>query len=258
MRDRKVALVTGAGRGIGLSIAGSLAAEGLDIVVCDIHAAADVDENLKTIKEHEAEVLYCRADVSDSEARERMLNEIREHFGRLDVLVNNAGVAPKVRADILEATEESYERVMKINLQGPYFLTQSVARWMVEQREKSSDFEGCIINISSISATVASPGRGEYCVSKAGVSMATKLWSARLGEYDIPVYEIRPGIIMTDMTSGVKEKYDKLIADGLLVQQRWGLPEDIGKAAAALSRGDFRYSTGQVVMVDGGFSVDRL
>lgn len=258
MADRKVALVTGAGRGIGLGIAGSLAADGCNIVVADIHAPEDIQDSLDRIKEAGAEVLYCRADVSDAEARKRMIEEIREHFGRLDVLVNNAGVAPKVRADILEATEESYERVMKINLQGPYFLTQAVARWMIEQREKYSGFDGCIINISSISSTVASPGRGEYCVSKAGVSMATKLWSARLGEYDIPVYEIRPGIIMTDMTSGVKEKYDKLIADGLLVQQRWGRPEDIGKAAAALSRGDFRYSTGQVVMVDGGFSVDRL
>jgi NAD(P)-dependent dehydrogenase (short-subunit alcohol dehydrogenase family) len=186
-----------------------------------------------------------------------MVSAIREKFGRLNVLVNNAGVAPKVRADILEATEESYERVMRINLQGPYFLTQAVANWMIEQNG-DGDFEGCIVNISSISATVASPSRGEYCISKAGVSMATKLWAVRLGEFGIPVYEVRPGIIKTDMTAPVTEKYDKLIAGGLLVQARWGLPGDIGKAVAALVRGDLAYSTGQVVMVDGGFGIERL
>jgi 3-oxoacyl-[acyl-carrier protein] reductase len=163
-----------------------------------------------------------------------------------------------VRADILDATEESYELVMKINLQGPYFLTQAVANWMIEQRRADAAYEGCVINISSISATVASPSRGEYCISKAGVSMATQLWAARLGEFDIPVYEIRPGIIETDMTAAVKEKYDKLIGEGLLVQARWGAPEDIGKAAAMLARRDLAYSTGQVIMVDGGYSVQRL
>jgi NAD(P)-dependent dehydrogenase (short-subunit alcohol dehydrogenase family) len=174
------------------------------------------------------------------------------------VLVNNAGVAPKVRADILEATEESYEWVMKINLQGPYFLTQAAANWMVEQKKQDASFSGCIVNISSVSSTVASPSRGEYCLSKAGVSMATKLWAARLGEFNIPVYEIRPGIIQTDMTATVKEKYDKLIGQGLLVQSRWGQPGDIGKAVAMLVRGDLAYSTGQVIMVDGGQTVQRL
>jgi NAD(P)-dependent dehydrogenase (short-subunit alcohol dehydrogenase family) len=258
MEGRKVALVTGAGRGIGLGIARTLASEQCNIVVGDIHDEGDISGNLDAIRQLGAEVLYCNADVSNPDAREQMLKDTRKHFGRLDVLVNNAGVAPSVRADLLDATEESYERVMKINLQGPYFLTQAVARWMIEQKESDSGFDGCIVNISSISASVASTGRGEYCISKAGVSMATKLWAARLGEHDIPVYEIRPGIIMTDMTSGVKEKYDKLIDEGLLVQKRWGKPEDIGKAAASLVRGDMRYSTGQVIMVDGGFSVDRL
>jgi NAD(P)-dependent dehydrogenase (short-subunit alcohol dehydrogenase family) len=167
-------------------------------------------------------------------------------------------VAPKVRADILEATEESYERVMKINLQGPYFLTQAAANWMVEQQKADASFGGCIVNISSVSATVASTSRGEYCISKAGVSMATQLWAARLGEFNIPVYEIRPGIIQTDMTAAVKEKYDKLIGQGLLVQARWGVPEDIGKAVAMLARGDLAYSTGQVILVDGGQTVQRL
>ena len=255
---KKVALVTGAGRGIGLGIAKCLAAEGCDIVVCDLHEEQTVREALDELRQSGAEVLYCRADVSDPAARSRMLDQIRGRFGRLNVLVNNAGVAPKVRADILEATEESFERLMRINLQGPYFLTQAAANWMIQQRKEDERFEACIVNISSISATVASPSRGEYCVSKAGVSMATKLWAVRLGEFGIPVYEIRPGIIKTDMTRPVTEKYDKLIAEGLLVQSRWGLPEDIGRAVAMMVRGDLAYSTGQVVMVDGGFSLERL
>jgi NAD(P)-dependent dehydrogenase (short-subunit alcohol dehydrogenase family) len=187
-----------------------------------------------------------------------MLHEIKTRFGCLNVLVNNAGVAPKTRADILEATEESYDRVMNINLKGPYFLTQAVAGWMIAQRQESPDFKGCIANISSISATVASPSRGEYCLSKAGVSMATQLWAVRLGEFGIPVYEVRPGVIQTDMTAVVKHKYDKLIAEGLTVQPRWGFPQDVGKVVASLARGDFPYSTGQVIMVDGGLTLQRL
>jgi 3-oxoacyl-[acyl-carrier protein] reductase len=148
--------------------------------------------------------------------------------------------------------------VMRINLQGPYFLTQAVANWMIEQRQRDAGFEGCIVNISSISATVASPSRGEYCISKAGVSMATRLWAVRLGEFGIPVYEIRPGVIETDMTRPVRGKYDQLIGEGLLVQSRWGVPEDVGKAVAALVRGDLAYSTGQVLLVDGGLTLQRL
>jgi len=183
---------------------------------------------------------------------------VRDHFGRLNVLVNNAGIAPRVRADILEATEESFEEVMRVNLQGPYFLTQSVARWMIEQRRADPKFRGCIINISSISATVASTNRGEYCVSKAGLSMATRLWAVRLGEFGIPVYEVRPGITRTDMTAGAREKYDRYIAEGRLLQPRWGLPDDVGRAVAALVRGDFPYSTGQAFVVDGGYTLQRL
>jgi NAD(P)-dependent dehydrogenase (short-subunit alcohol dehydrogenase family) len=163
-----------------------------------------------------------------------------------------------VRADILEATEESYERVMRINLQGPYFLTQAVARWMIEQQGEQAHFEGCIVNISSVSATVASPSRGEYCISKAGVSMATRLWAVRLGEYGIPVYEVRPGVIETDMTRAVQARYDQLIEEGLLVESRWGLPEDVGRAVATLVRGDLPYATGQVLLVDGGLTLQRL
>jgi 3-oxoacyl-[acyl-carrier protein] reductase len=255
---KKTALITGAGRGIGLGIAIALAAEEFDIAVMDIHPDDVVMPAFNELRALGAGVLYCRADVTDPEARAEALAAIKERFGHLNVLVNNAGVAPRVRADILEATEESYDWVMGINLKGPYFLTQAVANWMIEQREEDAGFQGCIINISSISSTVVSPSRGEYCLSKAGVSMATQLWAARLGEFDIPVYEIRPGVIKTHMTSTVQEKYDKLIAEGLMVQARWGFPGDIAKAAAALARGDFAYSTGQVIMVDGGMTIPRL
>ena len=250
---KKVALVTGAGRGIGLGIAKCLASESCDIVVCDIHPEEKIQPALDELRKLGADVLYCLADVSDKQARARMLAQTREHFGRLSVLVNNAGVAPTVRADILEATEESFERLIRINLQGPYFLTQAAANWMIDQRKQDEQFEACIVNISSISVTVASPSRGDYCISKAGIAMATRLWAVRLGEFGIPVYEIRPGIIKTDMTKPVTEKYDKLIAEGLLVQSRWGMPDDVGRAVAMLVRGDLAYSTGQVVMVDGGF-----
>ncbi len=256
---RPTALITGAGRGIGLAIAKQLAAENHDIAILDIHEEAVVGEALKQIEDQGVEVLYCRADVSSSADRARALDAIRATFGRLDVLVNNAGVAPRVRADILDATEESYEWVMKINLQGPYFLTQSVANWMIEQQRAEKTFEGCIINIASMSSTVASPSRGEYCISKAGMSMMTRLFAVRLGEYSIPVYEIRPGVIKTDMTAVVTEKYDRLIhEEGILVQSRWGLPEDVARAVAMMVRGDIAYSTGQVITVDGGFTLQRL
>ncbi len=251
----KVALVTGGTRGIGFGVAQALAKEGFELAVCGTRPAAAVEETLRVLG---GNTLYCQCDVGDREARARMLAAIKERFGTLNVLVNNAGVAPKERKDLLEATEESFEWVLRTNLQGPYFLTQAVANWMIAQQREDASFSGSIISVSSISATVASVNRGEYCLSKAGVSMATQLWAARLGEFGIPVYEVRPGVIKTDMTAGVQEKYDKLIASGLLVQPRWGLPEDIGKACAALARGDFAYSTGQVILVDGGLTLPRL
>src|SRR5690606_9015262 len=217
-----------------------------------------LDSTLSSLRTNGVEVHYCKCDLSRPSERAEMLDFIASRFGRLDILVNNAGVAPLERKDILEATEESFERVMQINLRGPYFLTQSVARWMIEQKEKFPERSPCIINITSVSSTVASISRGEYCISKAGLSMSTKLWAVRLAEYEIPVYEVRPGIIRTDMTSGVVEKYDRLIEQGLLLQSRWGLPEDVGKAVAMLVRGSLSYSTGQVIMVDGGMTIDRL
>jgi NAD(P)-dependent dehydrogenase (short-subunit alcohol dehydrogenase family) len=255
---KKTAMVTGAGRGIGYAIAQQFAKEGYDVAVFDVLLQDDVAKNIDALKELGAKVLYCKGDVSNPADRQAVLDAVKKTLGGLNVLVNNAGVAPKVRADILDASEESYERVMKINLQGPYFLTQLVARYLIEQKNRNLSWSGCIINISSTSAETASISRGEYCISKAGVSMATKLWAVRLAQEEIPVYEIRPGIIMTDMTSVVKERYDKLIAEGILLQKRWGLPEDIAKTAAMMARGDIGYSTGQVVNVDGGFTISRL
>ena len=255
---RKVALITGGGRGIGLGISKCLAGEGHNLVICGRWPETQVRDALLALRKAGVEMLYIQADVASRDDRSRLLEKIEEHFGCLHVLVNNAGMAPENRADILEATEESFDRVMAVNLKGPYFLTQAAARWMIKQKQANSKYEGYVINISSISATFASPNRGDYCISKAGLSMATKLWATRLGEFGIPVYEVRPGIVMTDMTAAVKERYDKLIAEGLTVQGRWGLPEDIGRAVAMLVRGDLAYSTGQVIMVDGGLMVHRL
>lgn len=255
---RAVALVTGGSRGIGFGVASALARDGLDLCICGVRPESAVKEPVAELQALGGDILYVQADVSVRADRERLMDAVRRHFGRLNILVNNAGVAPNERRDILEATEESFERLVRINLQGPYFLTQAAANWMVEQRKSDAGFRGCIINVSSISATVASVNRGEYCITKAGVAMATQLFAARLGEFDLPVYEIRPGIIKTDMTAGVTAKYDKLIAGGLLLQGRWGMPEDVGRAAAMLARGDLAYSTGQVIMVDGGLTAQRL
>jgi 3-oxoacyl-[acyl-carrier protein] reductase len=254
----RVALVTGGSRGIGLGVALRLARDGFALAVNGVRAEADARESLEAVRAQGAEVIYCRGDVSSPADRQGILDRVRERFGRLDVLVNNAGVAPKNRQHVLEATEESFEYVVRTNLQGPYFLTQAVARWMIEQRQADGGFSGCIVNVGSISATVASINRGEYCVSKAGIAMMTRLWAVALGEYAIPVYEVQPGVIDTDMTSGVKEKYDRLIDGGLTVQNRWGTAEDVGRVVAAMARGDMPYSTGQVVMVDGGLTLPRL
>jgi 3-oxoacyl-[acyl-carrier protein] reductase len=256
--SKKTALVTGGSRGIGLGVARALAWEGFDLAINGMRPVEDILPVIEELKLAGNDVIYCRGDVGLNDSRQSIINTIRNHFGRLDVLVNNAGMAPRERRDILESSEESFEEVIRTNLQGAYFLTQSVANWMIEQKNESPAFKGSIINISSVSATVASVNRGEYCIAKAGLSMVTQLFAVRLGEFDIPVYELRPGIVLTDMTSGVKEKYDKMISDGLLIQNRWGNPDDIGKAVASLVRGDFPYSTGQVIMIDGGMTLGRL
>lgn len=254
----KIALVTGGSRGIGLGIAQHLAAEGWDLAINGVRDEHSVTQVLENLRATGVKVIYCQGNVGEAADRKNMMEKIRSELGGLNMLVNNAGVAPKERKDILETTEESYDYVMDINLKGTYFLCQAAANWLVTQKNADPAFWGCIVNVSSISATVASVNRGEYCVSKAGMSMVTQLFATRLGAYDLPVYEVRPGVIMTDMTGGVKEKYDKLIAEGLSVQKRWGFPEDVGKAVAMLARRDMPFSTGQVLMVDGGLTLSRL
>lgn len=255
---KPVALITGGSRGIGYGCAEHLGAAGFDLVINGVRDEAAVTNNLDRLREKGCDVLYCRGDVAVPSDRDQILSRIKAHYGGLHVLVNNAGVAPKQRLDILETTQENYDRVMDINLKGAFFLTQAAANWMIDQKQKDPQFFRCIINISSISASVASINRGEYCIAKAGMSMITKLFAVRLSEFDIPVYEIQPGIIETDMTAGVKDKYDQLIGEGLCLTRRWGFPDDVGKAAAALATGEFPYSTGQGVMVDGGLTIPRL
>ena len=256
--SRQVALVTGGSRGIGFGIARELAGLGFDLAINGMRPEEQVADALTALRGLGAEVIYAPGDIGSGEARTSMLACVRERFGRLNWLVNNAGVAPRQRLDLLETSEESFDYVVGTNLRGAFFLSQAAARWMIEQKQADAGFSGGIINVSSISATVVSVNRGEYCIAKAGLSMTTQLFAARLGEFGLPVYEVRPGITRTDMTAGVTEKYDKLIADGLCVTRRWGEPKDVGRAVAALARGDFPYSTGQVIMVDGGLTMPRL
>jgi NAD(P)-dependent dehydrogenase (short-subunit alcohol dehydrogenase family) len=278
-----VSLITGASRGIGRGIALELARLGWDLVVdyarneaAARQSAADCVAAAKAAG-HDIRAEVCQGDVSIAAQRQKLIDFTREKFDRLDLLVNNAGVAPQVRADILEAGEESFDRLININVKGPYFLTQLAAKWMIEQAgahsgaSRSSLFEAGdhgrsgtrlyrprIVTISSISACAASVNRGDYCIAKAALSMITPLFAARLAEYGINVYEIRPGIIATEMTGSVKEKYDKLISEGLTPIQRWGRPEDVGKAVAAIAQDLLPFSTGEVINVDGGFHVRRL
>ena len=255
---KKTALITGGSRGIGLGIAMELANAGVDLAINGVRPKEEVEEVLQKIEDLGVNVIYCRGDISKENERDIILKKVKMEFDQLNYLINNAGVAPKERFELLKTTEESFEYVLKTNLQGPFFLTQSVANWFIEQKKMNESFVGSIINISSISATVVSVNRGEYCISKAGMGMMTQLFAARLGEYNIPVYEIRPGIIETDMTAGVKEKYDKLFANGLSVQSRWGKPADIAKIVLSLVEGNLPYSTGAVIMADGGLTIQRL
>jgi NAD(P)-dependent dehydrogenase (short-subunit alcohol dehydrogenase family) len=293
-----VALITGASRGIGRGIALELAKIGYDLVINYAGNQAAAGESVAecakcaTSLGKSIRAVACRADIAVAADRAALIQFTRDNFRRLDLLVNNAGVAPSVRADILEATEESFDRLIGINVKGPYFLTQLAAKWMIEQlaapegrpkfKVQSPDASGKllplppalspprgegedtfgrsrkIITISSISAYTASTNRGDYCIAKAALSMLTPLYAARLAEHGINVYEIRPGIIATDMTGPVKEKYDKLIAAGLTLIQRWGTPEDVGKAVSAIALDLLPFSTGEVLNVDGGFHVRTL
>jgi NAD(P)-dependent dehydrogenase (short-subunit alcohol dehydrogenase family) len=260
-----VAIVTGASRGIGRAIAIELAGIGFNIVInhYDFTPDGKPDETAAQNTSDEliakgARYIVLRGDVSSDADRTGLVKAVKEQFGRCDMLVNNAGVAPLKRVDLLEASEKSFDRVLGINLKGPYFLTQMVAKWMIEQQKQYPERNYRIVNIGSMSSYTSSPERGEYCISKAGVSMMTMLYADRLAEFGIGVFEIRPGIIETDMTSVVKEKYDKLIADGITPIKRWGKPEDVAKAVRAIAEGKLDFSTGQVINVDGGFHLRRL
>ncbi|MBQ7915682.1 MAG: 3-ketoacyl-ACP reductase [Firmicutes bacterium] len=249
---KKVALVTGSARGIGQGIARELAGE-YQLIISATRDEVEIPEDLKD------NAVYIRCNIAESAERERIFKEIDARFGRLDLLVNNAGVAPLVREDILQATEESFDRVLGINLKGTYFMCQHGANYMLQCKEKGlEDYNPRIVNISSMSSFTSSTARGEYCISKAGISMVTKLFADRLAEYDIPVFEVQPGIIDTDITAGVMDKYQKLIDGGLTPTKRFGYPADIGRAVAALASGAFDFCTGQVIHADGGFHLRRL
>ena len=259
MINNKAVLITGGASGIGLGIATQLASEGYAIALMGRSPEERVKENIDKIKSFGIPVIYISGNVTSDESRRAVIQKIDSEFGRLDVLVNNAGVAPKVRMDILATTEESFDFVLGINLKGTFFLTQLAANYMIEEVRKDINIVPTIINVSSISAYTASTMRGEYCISKAGIGMITALFADRLAEYGINVYEVRPGIIATDMTTGVKEKYDRLILEeGLLPIRRWGTTEDVANAVSVLCSGKLAYATGEVLNIDGGFHIRRL
>lgn len=254
---KKVALITGSSRGIGFGIAQRLGRDGFAVVIVATGPQEKNQEVLDILTQQGIDWAYVQGDIGSAEGRERIVNGAVQAFGRIDVLVNNAGVAPKVRTDLLDMTEESFDRVLGINTKGNMFLTQAVAKQMLKQPMQGRK-RGTIINISSCSAEVSSTSRGEYCVSKAGVSMLTTLYADRLAPEGILVHEIRPGVIATDMTSAVTGKYDKLIRDGAFPIARWGTPEDIANAVSAFAGEDFLYTTGNYIDVDGGFHIKRL
>ena len=255
---RRTALITGGTRGIGFGIARALATDGWELVITGQRPAGAVTEPLEHLRQFGHRVEYVAADLSQSSGRSAIAALVHQTCGVPNALVNNAGRAPRVRADIIEATEDSFEEVLRTNLEGPYFLTQSIAREMLERRRGDAAFRAAIVFVTSVSAEMASPNRGEYCVSKAGLAMAAKLFAVRLAPAGIPVYDVRPGIIATDMTAGVKDAYDHRIAEGLVPEGRWGQPADVGRAVCALLRDDVPYATGTVIHVDGGLSIPRL
>lgn len=248
----RTAIVTGGGRGIGLGISEALAKAGYIVCLMGSSDEERYKDAIDKLRSYGNEVYYFKGSISEHEDRCAFVNSVKDRYGRIDLLVNNAGVAPKVRLDILETTEESFDHVVGINLKGTMFLTQLVARQMIEQDEMNGK-KGTIINISSFSSTVSSPNRAEYCVSKAGISMLTKLFADRLAPENIFVYEIQPGIIRTDMTSKVTEKYDRLLASNDFPIHRWGTPEDIANAVMVFAEGRITYTTGQVLHIDGGY-----
>lgn len=252
---KKTALVTGGRRGIGRAIAVRLARDGFNVVING--TSPQGDDRFDDVAAGGGEFLYVEADISSAEGRRRLIDETIKRFGAIHVLVNNAGVAPNERADLLEMSEESFDRVLGINAKGNMFLTQAAAKQMLKQPVEGKK-RGTIINISSCSSAVSSVNRGEYCVSKAAVSMLTMLYADRLAAEGILVHEVRPGVIATDMTSTVKEKYDRLIREGVFPIARWGAPEDIAAAVSVFAGDDLLYTTGNYIDVDGGFHIRRL
>ena len=261
MHNHKVALITGSTHGIGKGIALALARENYSVIINGATTKAlsqDYVNALISLYEQEARYLYVQADVSKKKDRQSLIDQIKNNFERIDILINNAGVGPKERENLLETSEESYDWVMGVNLKGPFFLTQAIANWMIELRNIIHDYHPYIINISSISRYAVSVNRGEYCISKAGLNMVTKLFAVRLAEFEIPVLEISPGIIKTPLTEKVQEKYDKLIGEGITPLKRWGTPEDIAKPVLAIVKGLIPFSTGATLEIDGGFHLKRL
>ena len=255
---RQAALVTGASRGIGRAIAVALAGQGWAVAINYRSNAAAAGDTLAQVRAAGGTGAVIQADIAGAADRERLLRETLAHFGRLDLLVNNAGMAPRQRIDMLQMSEASYDEVMAVNLKGPFFLTQAAARIMIDLRAAGTIDTPMIVNIGSMSAYTSSTSRAEYCLSKAGMGMMTALYADRLAEYGINVYEVRPGIIDTDMTSAAKSRYDKRIAEGLAPIARWGQPEDVGRAVAAIAAGALPFSTGEVINVDGGIHLQRL
>lgn len=256
---KRIASVTGSRRGIGLAIARELAADGYTVVLSDVISREEAAPLLAELREEGADVDYCPCDISRAADRAAFFAYIREAYGRLDVHVNNAGVAPRVRLDILETTEESFDFLMNINLKGTFFMCQAAANLMRElQQAGIPDYRPRLVNISSMSAYTSSTNRGEYCISKAGISMVTKLFADKLAEDGIPVFEVRPGIIRTDMTAAVTEKYQKLIDEGVTPIPRFGQPKDVADCVMAAVSGRLDFATGQVLNADGGFHIRRL
>lgn len=258
-----VVLITGASRGLGRGIAIEAAAEGLSVAINYASNAAAADETAelcRRVARSEAQTFVpLRGDIGQRDDRAALLAQTLDAFGRLDALVNNAGMAPRVRADLTETSEASFEELLRVNLQGPFFLTQAVATyWLAKPHDAALAGGFKILFVTSISADTASLNRGEYCVSKAGLAMTSQLWALRLAGEGVQVLELRPGIMATDMTSGVKDKYDALIAEGLVPQRRWGTAEDVGRAVRAVLAGHFPFTTGDVIHLDGGFHIRRL
>jgi NAD(P)-dependent dehydrogenase (short-subunit alcohol dehydrogenase family) len=255
LRSRPVALVTGARRGIGAAIARALAGANFNVAITDITEDDDARATLAALREAGADAHFLRSDLADTANHARVVAEVASRCGPIDCLVNNAGVPATARGDLLDLRPEAFDHVLGVNLRGTFFFTQTVARHMMAA---ASSHARSIITVSSVSAELASPDRSEYCLSKAGLAMLTKLFALRLARHGIPVFEVRPGVIRTPMTSPVADQYDRRIADGLVPMERWGEPEDIGAAVATLASGQFQFATGSVVNLDGGLSVPRL